>query len=77
MIIISIIYVNTIAPIIMMLDQGFNMENYLETLRIIPIIWVIIMLLVTLVAQPIVGKVMPILAAKTDGFNARILLNTF
>lgn len=77
MVIISIISVNTIAPIIMMLDQGFNMDNYLKTLRIIPFIWVIIVLLVTLVAQPIVSKVMPIFVAETDGFNARILLNTF
>lgn len=77
MMIISIISVNVIAPIIMMLDQGFNMANYFETLRIIPFIWVIIVLLVTFVAEPIVSKVMPLFVAKTDGFNARILLNTF
>lgn len=77
MLIISIISVNTIAPVIMMLEKGFNIGNYLETLRIIPFIWVIIVLLVNLVAEPIVNKVMPIFIAKTDGFNARILLNTF
>ncbi|ARD47330.1 hypothetical protein [Sporosarcina sp. P33] len=77
MMIISIISVNTIAPIIMMLDQGFNTGNYLETLRIIPLLWVIIVLLVTLVAEPIVSKAMPTFATRTDGFNAHILLNTF
>ena len=77
MMIISIISVNTIAPIIMMLDQGFNTENYLKTLRIIPFIWIIIVLLINFVVEPIVNKVMPIFAAETDGFNARILLNTF
>jgi len=77
MMIISIISVNTIAPIIMMLDQGFNIENYLKTLRIIPLLWIIVVLLISWVVGPIVSKIMPIFAAKTDGFNARILLNTF
>ncbi|WP_313467494.1 hypothetical protein [Carnobacterium sp.] len=77
MVIISVISVNIIAPTIMMLGQGFNIENYLETLRIIPFMWVIIVLLITLVAEPIVGKVMPKFLGETDGFNAHILLNTF
>ncbi|WP_211249863.1 hypothetical protein [Carnobacterium funditum] len=47
MVIISIISVNIVAPTIMMLGQGFNIENYFETLRIIPFMWVIIVLLVT------------------------------
>src|SRR3954471_15067310 len=36
LLIISIISVNTIAPIIMGMERGFSKENYLETLKIIP-----------------------------------------
>ncbi len=76
LLIISIISVNTIAPIIMGLERGFSKENYLETLKIIPFMWIIVVLLVRLVAGPLVGKVIPKFAGQTDGFNARVLLNT-
>lgn len=36
MLIISIISVNTIAPIIVGMELGFSKANYLETLKIIP-----------------------------------------
>jgi hypothetical protein len=76
LLIISVISVNTIAPIIMGMERGFSKENYLETLKIIPFMWIIVVLLVRLVAGPLVGKVMPKFVGQTDGFNARILLNT-
>ena len=77
LLIISIISVNTIAPIIMGLELGFSKENYIETLKIMPIMWVIVVLLVRLVAGPVVGKVMPKFVGQSDGFNARVLLDTF
>lgn len=77
LLIISIISVNTIAPIIMGLELGFSKENYIETLKIIPFMWIIVVLLVRLVAGPLVGKIMPKFVGQTDGFNARVLLNTF
>ena len=76
MLIISLISVNTIAPIIVGLERGFSKEVYMETLKILPIMWIIVVLLVRLVAGPVVGKVMPMFVGKTDGFNARVLLNT-
>ena len=76
LLIISIISVNTIAPIIIGLERGFSKEVYMETLKILPIMWIIVVLLVRLVAGPVVGKVMPMFVGKTDGFNARVLLNT-
>jgi hypothetical protein len=76
MMIISILSVNTIAPVIVGLERGFSQEVYLETLKIIPVMWVIVVLVVTLVAEPIAGKLMPLFAGKTDGFNATVLLNT-
>ena len=73
--IISIISVNTIAPIIVGLERGFSKEVYLDTLTIIPIMWVIVILSVRFIAGPIVGKILPKFVGQTDGFNARILLN--
>ncbi|WP_010651322.1 hypothetical protein [Oceanobacillus massiliensis] len=75
LLIISIISVNTIAPIIMGMQLGFSKENYLETLKVIPFMWVIVVLLVRMVAGPIATKLMKQFAGKTDGFNARVLLN--
>ncbi|MEK4293825.1 hypothetical protein [Paenibacillus sp. FSL R5-0914] len=76
LLIISIISVNTIAPIIVGLERGFSKEVYIDTLKVIPFMWMIVVLSVRLVAGPIVGKVMPKFMGQTDGFNARVLLNT-
>lgn len=66
LLIVSIISVNTIAPMIMGMERGFTKENYIETLKIIPFMWVIVVLLVRLVAGPLVGKIMPKLVGQTD-----------
>ena len=76
MLIISLISVNTIALIIVGLERGFSKEVYMEMLKIVPIMWIIVVLLVRLVAGPVVSKVMPMFVGKIDGFNARVLLNT-
>ncbi|UQZ33139.1 hypothetical protein C2I18_05940 [Paenibacillus sp. PK3_47] len=76
LLIISMISANTIAPVIVGLERGFSKEVYLDTLKIIPVMWVIVVLLVKLVAGPLAGMLMPKFAGQTDGFNARILLNT-
>ena len=76
LLIISIISVNTIAPIITGLERGFSKEVYVDTLKIIPLMWIIVVLLVKLVAGPLVGKVLPKFVGRTDGFNARVLVNT-
>lgn len=76
LLIISIISVNTIAPVIVGLERGFSKEVYLDTLKILPFMWVIVVLLVRLVAGPVVGRVLPRFIGSTDGFNARVLLNT-
>lgn len=75
--IISIISVNTIAPLIIGFERGFSKDVYLDTLKIIPFMWVIVILLVRYVAGPLVGKVIfPKFVGPTDGFNARVLFNT-
>ncbi|RNB83170.1 hypothetical protein EDM59_19235 [Brevibacillus nitrificans] len=73
LLIISIISVNTIAPIIVGLERGFSKETYLETLKILPIMWIIAVLSVRLIAGPIVGKLLPKFVGQTDSFNARVL----
>lgn len=57
-------------------ERGFTKEVYFSTLKILPIMWIIVILLVRLVAGPLVGKIMPKFVGQTDGFNARVLLNT-
>lgn len=76
LLIISIISVNTIAPIIMGLERGFSKEVYFETLKILPFMWIIVVLCVRFIAGPLVKKVMPRFTGQKDGFNARVLLNT-
>lgn len=58
------------------MERGFSKENYIESLKIIPFMWIIVVLLVRLAAGPLVGRVMPKFVGQTDGFNARVLLNT-
>ncbi|WP_427037082.1 hypothetical protein [Cytobacillus pseudoceanisediminis] len=48
----------------------------METLKIIPFMWVIVVWLVRLVAGPLAGRIMQRFSGQMDGFNARILLNT-
>lgn len=73
--IVSLISVNTIAPIIVGLERGFSKDVYLDTLQILPVMWIIVVLLVKLVAGPIAGKLLPKFVGQTDGFNARVLFN--
>lgn len=73
--VISIISVNTIAPLIMGFEYGFTKDVYLSTLQVIPLIWICVIFLVTLVANPIVSRLVPKFVEPTDGFNARILFN--
>ena len=75
LLIISIISVNTIAPLIMGFEFGFSKETYLETLKVIPFMWVIVVLLINLVVGPLVKRILPKFVGPTDGFNARVLFN--
>ena len=75
LVIISVISVNIIGPLIMGFKFGFHKEVYFSTLKVIPFVWIIVVLLVTLVAGPIVGKLVEKFTEPSDGFNARILFN--
>ncbi|QTN00733.1 hypothetical protein ERJ70_16450 [Sediminibacillus dalangtanensis] len=71
--IISILSVNLIAPLIMGFEFGFTKDVYMETLQALPFIWTCVVLLVTLVVNPVVEKLVVKFTAPTDGFNARTL----
>ena len=71
--IVSIISVNTIAPLITGFEMGFSKETYLNTLKILPFMWMIVVLLVTLVAGPLSTKLVTKFTQPSDGFNARVL----
>ncbi|HWJ78103.1 MAG TPA: hypothetical protein VNR61_08490 [Niallia sp.] len=71
--IISILSVNTIGPLIMAFKFGFTLDVYMETLKVIPFIWICVVLLVPFVVNPIVNKLVQKFIQPTDGFNARVL----
>jgi hypothetical protein len=75
MLTVSIISVNIIAPLIMGMEHGFSLNNYLNTLRIIPFLWIAVLLLVNFVSRPLVSKLVMKFIAPTDSFNARVLFN--
>ncbi|EPE60895.1 putative membrane protein [Exiguobacterium sp. S17] len=75
MLIISILSVNTIAPIIVGMERGFSVAHYVDTLKIIPFAWIALIVLIRFIVKPLAGILFNRLAGQTDGFNARILLN--
>jgi len=71
--IVSILSVHTIAPLIMGLKFGFSKEVYLNTMKVIPFVWLCVIVLVPFVVNPLVTKLVAKFTASTDGFNARVL----
>jgi len=60
------------TPLIMRFERGFTKEVYFYTLKILPIMLIIVVLLVRLVAGPLVGKIMPKFVGQTDDFNGKL-----
>ena len=56
LVIISILSVNIIAPLIMAFKFGFTKDVYVETLKVIPFVWVCVIILVPFVVNPLVTK---------------------
>lgn len=74
MAIISILSVNTIAPLITGFEQGFSFGMWSDVLKVIPFIWLCVVALVLLTYKPaewMTGKIVH----KDDSFNAHILAN--
>ena len=72
--IISAISVNIIAPLISCFEVGFNMHVWVNSIKVIPLIWINVIALVLLTYKPaewMTGKIID----KEDSFGAQILVN--
>lgn len=68
MLIIAVLSVNTIAPIIGFLENGFSLNSYIETLKMLPIIFVIMLFLINIVVRPIVVHIFSKFVTPDHGF---------
>ncbi|GHV26439.1 hypothetical protein FACS1894176_07190 [Bacteroidia bacterium] len=75
MLIISIISVNIIAPLISMFETEFSLEIRKHTLRILPFIWITVIILVLATQKP-VKRLTNKIIKPTDSFNAHIVITT-
>lgn len=72
--IISIISVNIIAPLVTCFEMGFHMHIWMNTLTVIPFIWLSVIVLALLTYKPaelLTSK----LVDKNDSFNSHIIIN--
>ena len=73
--IISVISVCIIAPLITCFEIGFNITVWGEAMRVVPFIWISVIIVVLLTHKPadwLTGKIIK----KEDSFNAHIIVNT-
>jgi len=74
MAIISVISVNIIAPLITCFEMGFHLHVWADTLKVIPLIWSSVIILVLLTYKPaewLTSKQVH----KDDSFNSHITIN--
>jgi uncharacterized membrane protein (DUF485 family) len=73
MAIISILSVNIIAPLITCFEIGFELRVWADTLKVIPFIWICVIILVLLTNKPaewLASKIVD----KKDSFNSQITI---
>lgn len=74
MVIISIISVNIIAPLITCFESSFSFKSWNMALKVIPFIWISVIILVLLTYKPaeyMTGRVVD----EKDSFNSHIIIN--
>lgn len=74
MAIVSIISVNIIGPIISCFQTGFSVESWINTLHILPFIWLSVIVLVLLTKKP-AEYMKNRIVKREDSFNAHIIVN--
>ena len=74
MAVISIISVNIIAPLITCFEIGFHMYVWADSIKIIPFIWLCVIVLVLMTYKPAEWLTAKIVE-KGDSFNAHIVIN--
>lgn len=74
MAIVSLISVNIIAPLISCFEAGFSLNTWVSTIKVIPFLWVCIIVLVLASFKPasiLTSKII----SDDDSFNAHIVIN--
>ena len=74
MLVISIISVNIIAPLITCFEIGFSFKVWGEVLKVLPFVWISVIILVLLTHKPaelLTNRIID----KNDSFNAHIIVN--
>lgn len=74
MAVISIISVNIIAPLITCFEIGFSIQTWKMTYRVIPFIWISVIILVLLTHKPAEYMTSKIIDEK-DSFNSHVIIN--
>lgn len=74
MAVISIISVNIIAPLITCFEIGFNMGVWIDVYKIMPFIWISVIILVLLTHKP-ASYLTEKIVSKEDSFNSHIVIN--
>jgi len=72
--IISIISVNIIAPLITFFEVGFHMSIWVDTVKVIPFIWVTVIALVLITYKPAEWLTSRVVE-KGDSFGSHIVIN--
>lgn len=72
--IVSIISVNLIAPMISMLETGFSWAHYLNTLQIIPFMWLAVIIVVALAQAP-ATKLKNLIVDNHDSFASQVTID--
>ena len=73
--IIAFLSVNIIAPIISMLEAGASLETYLTILKKIPLLFIIILVIVSIL-HPIGMKLSQKITGEHDSFNSKVIIET-
>lgn len=74
LLIVSLISVNLIAPLISMFELGFSFVVWQNTLRVLPFIWLAVVILVILTQKP-AGKLKDLIVHPKDSFRSQITIN--
>lgn len=72
--IISILSVNIIAPLITAFEIGFTINTWVNTLRILPFIWVVVVAMVLMIHKPADALTKRIVHEK-DSFRSQVTMN--
>lgn len=75
LLVISVISVNIIPVLIAGVTDGFTVESWVQVLRVLPLLWLVVIAVVLLTYKPAEWLTLR-LVRPSDSFNAHILANT-